>query len=169
MHSCEYRTRCRTLETSANIVWITPSISRSEEGIIPEFGAGGCGGDFIRSHEIELDDYQTKDELIELCKNYIPDDVRLDQIIHLVEDASSSRMKAIALNQPGVSITEEAIPLKSLANLLSNFAKQEYGFKTSPAFPRRALYAAPVLRPWNSEEESSTRLVTMVSNWSRHD
>lgn len=162
LHSCEYGTQCRTLESSGNTVWIAPLISRSKEAIIPEVGAGGGGGDLIQTHELELADSQANDELIELCKDQITDGEGLDQTIHLIEDASCSRRKAVALNQLGVFLREDKIPLRSLAHLLSRLAKQEYSLQDSIRFPGCAFHELgpkPVRSPWQSKEDSSRRLV----------
>lgn len=172
LHSCEYGTRCKTIETSANTVWITPLVSHSEEGIIPEVGAGGGCEDLVQNHELELADSQTKDELIELCRNQISSNERLDQTIHLIQDASRSRRKGVALNRLGVSLTEDTIPLRSLAHLLSKLAEQDHSLQDSPRFLQRALHGhepAPVMGPRDSLENSSRRLWFPYSRHSSYD
>ncbi|KAL9031977.1 MAG: hypothetical protein Q9196_000050 [Gyalolechia fulgens] len=67
------------------------------------------------------------------------DGERLDQTIRLVEDASFSRRKAIALSHLGLSLREETIPLKTLTHLLSKLAKQEYSLQCFP-YSRHSSY-----------------------------
>ncbi|KAL8783663.1 MAG: hypothetical protein Q9213_004457 [Squamulea squamosa] len=122
LHSCEHGTKCKTLETSNNIIWITPLINRSAKGDIPELGAGGGGGDLIQTHMLELTDPQAGLKLIELCKHQIPDDKNLTRTLHLVKDVLCSGKKTVTLSLLDTSLDKEDIPLESLIHLLTEAA-----------------------------------------------
>ncbi|KAL8699010.1 MAG: hypothetical protein Q9224_001598 [Gallowayella concinna] len=123
--NCELGTRCSTLETSKNLVWITPLINRSDQGDIPELGAGGGGGDLTQAHELELTDPQAGLKLIELCKEQIRDDAILFQTLRLVEDALCSSKRTVALNSFNDSLKGDVIPLERIASLLIQVLNQK--------------------------------------------
>ncbi|KAL8798250.1 MAG: hypothetical protein Q9182_006825 [Xanthomendoza sp. 2 TL-2023] len=125
LHSCELGTRCSTIETSKNIIWITPLINRCEKGNIPEIGAGGGGGDLTQLHELELTDSQAGPILIELCKDQIRDDAVLSQTVRLVEDALCSSRRTVALSSFNNSLKDNVIPLGSIASLLIQDVNRE--------------------------------------------
>ncbi|KAL8693490.1 MAG: hypothetical protein Q9218_001679 [Villophora microphyllina] len=125
LHSCERGTRCRGLEASSNVVWITPLINRSEEGDIPELGAGGGGGDLIQTHELELLDSQAGQMLIELCAARIQDPALLVSTRRMIEKALVSGKRAIALDPQDPSLKQDVIPLESLTCILGAAAGQE--------------------------------------------
>lgn len=162
LHSCEHGTQCSTLENSRKVVWIIPVISRSREGIIPELGAGGGGGDLMQIHELELADTQAYYQLFELCRSHIKDHELLDQTIRLVQDALRSRRRTVALNQLDSSLTEDAIPLKSFAHLLSKVAIQENSVQECTGFSlhaRHRLDGKPILVTLEPNGEFSSHLV----------
>ncbi|KAL9593664.1 MAG: hypothetical protein Q9219_007446 [cf. Caloplaca sp. 3 TL-2023] len=148
--------RCLTTNDS-----ITPVISRAKEGVIPEIGAGGGGGDLVEVYELELADFQAKTQLIELCKSQLSDDEGLDQIIHLIEDASCSPRRALALNQLNLSSKQDVIPLDNLTHLLSVLTNQENNSKAADGFPfhtSRGPEPKPIRVAVESIEESSKYL-----------
>lgn len=126
LHSCEYGTKCSTLEKTSKVVWITPLITRSKEGNIPELGAGGGGGDLIQSHELDLGDPDAGLRLIELCGKQIRDQKALCLTVHLVEEMVNSRKRVVDLSRLYGWLKEDAIPLEKLAYLLSGVAEQEH-------------------------------------------
>ncbi|KAI4258097.1 MAG: hypothetical protein LQ352_001340 [Teloschistes flavicans] len=125
LHSCEHGTRCRAIEASSNVVWITPSITRWKEGDVPEIGAGGGSGDLTQSHELEVLDSEAGRMLLELCAAQIMDTKLLMSTMNLIEKALDSGKRAIALDLQDASLEEDTIPLENLARLLSTLASQE--------------------------------------------
>ncbi|KAL9000220.1 MAG: hypothetical protein Q9169_001122 [Polycauliona sp. 2 TL-2023] len=124
LHSCERGTKCSSLEKTKNIVWITPLINRSDQGDIPELGAGGGGGDLTQTHELEMGDPQVFLKLVELCRQQIQDDAKLTRILDLLEKVLYSDRKTVALDLVNTSLTENSIPLEELAQLLTEMASR---------------------------------------------
>ncbi|KAL8923815.1 MAG: hypothetical protein Q9208_004376 [Pyrenodesmia sp. 3 TL-2023] len=135
LHSCEHGTKCSTLEESNKVVWITPLITRSKEGNVPELGAGGGVGDLIQSHELDLGDPEAGPRLIELCRQQIRDPKTLRLTVHLVEDMVYSRKRVVDVSRLSGLETEDAIPLEKLAYLLSEVADQEHSSQHHDELP----------------------------------
>lgn len=122
LHSCERGTKCNSLENSDNIVWITPLINHSEQGDIPELGAGGGGGDLTQTHELEITDPKTIFKLIELCKHQIQDDKTLTQTLRVLEEFIGSERRTMPLDSVDTSLKEKNIPFEDLTRLLIEVA-----------------------------------------------
>ncbi|KAL8774030.1 MAG: hypothetical protein Q9209_001138 [Squamulea sp. 1 TL-2023] len=162
LHSCERGTKCKTLETSKNIVWITPLISRSDQGDIPELGAGGGGGDLVQIHELELFDPQAGLKLVELCKHQILDNRNLTQTLRLVNDVLYSDKKTVTLNLFDASLDKEDIPLESLTHLLIEAAARNYRLqerKDSLNRPLNTLYPRRKQSAVEGEVENARHVV----------
>ncbi len=125
LHSCERGTSCPTLETSA-VVWITPIISRSSEGlVIPEVGAGGGEGDLTQAHELELSDPKATLELMRLCLSNIHDKKIQERTLTFLSSALSSHRKCVSLDALGLEDYNDSIPLERLTELLAKIAERE--------------------------------------------
>ncbi|KAL8926945.1 MAG: hypothetical protein Q9172_001606 [Xanthocarpia lactea] len=118
LHSCERGTKCKTLDTSKKVVWITPLINRSDQGDIPELGAGGGGGDLTQTHELELNDPQAGLKLVELCRQQIQDGKEVPQTLRLVGNLLCSGKRMIRLDLLDASLKEDEIPLEILTRIL---------------------------------------------------
>ncbi|KAI4147870.1 MAG: hypothetical protein L6R39_002992 [Caloplaca ligustica] len=167
LHSCEHGTRCSTLQKSGKVIWITPLITRSKEGDVPELGAGGGGGDLIQSHELELGDPEACRRLIEMCKEQIQDENRRDLTVHLVEGLLSAPKGAVDLNIVDHSLTEDVIPLERLAFLLSRVAYkedslQDHGELSSSIL--RGQGVTPVRRALKLDKEDPSRYLVRHSS-----
>jgi DNA repair metallo-beta-lactamase len=122
IHSCEPGTPCHTrLLKSKHVVWITPIITRSIEGIlVPELGAGGGGGDLHQSPELELRDLRSTAEIVDLCKQFVRDPLDVQRLLAQIEDVRSSRdlrvpLKGVDLDNDGdISLQEFAQRLLAL-------------------------------------------------------
>lgn len=92
IHSCEPGTRCHTeLLKSDRVVWITPIVTRSKEGlVVPELGAGGGGGDLHQVPELELSNIGSMGELQERCKQLAEQPNNLTKFLSKIESAISS-------------------------------------------------------------------------------
>lgn len=125
LHSCERGTSCPTLDTS-DVVWITPIISRSKEGvIIPEVGAGGGEGDLTQAHELELSDPKAALELMRICLNNINDKKAQEKALGFLSSALSSHKKSVSLDSLGLEDYEDPIPLMRLPELLAKVTYKE--------------------------------------------
>ncbi|KAL8757857.1 MAG: hypothetical protein Q9199_001928, partial [Rusavskia elegans] len=133
-----------------NIVWITPLINRSDQGDIPELGAGGGGGDLTQTHELEITDPQTGLKLIELCRHQIRDDKELTQTLRLLEEVLRSDRGTVPLDWLDTSLEEDYIPLEDLAQLLIGVAGRK---------DRRQNRTERVQHVLESEEENTRRIV----------
>ncbi|KAL8911427.1 MAG: hypothetical protein Q9171_003417 [Xanthocarpia ochracea] len=118
LHSCERGTKCKTLDTSKKVVWITPLIKRSDQGDIPELGAGGGGGDLSQTHELELNDPQAGLKLVELCRQQIQDGKEVPQTLRLVGNLLCSGKRMVRLDLLDASLKEDEIPLETLTRIL---------------------------------------------------
>ncbi|KAL8895827.1 MAG: hypothetical protein Q9207_007993 [Kuettlingeria erythrocarpa] len=140
-------TKCSTLEKSSKVVWITPLITRSKRGNVPELGAGGGGRDLIQSHELDLGDPEAGLQLIELCGKQIRDEKALRLTVHLVEKMVYSSQRMVDLSRLDGLLTEDAIPLEKLAYLLSEVADQEDNLQHHDELPLQSVYrhiSAPI-------------------------
>lgn len=124
IHSCERGVGCLALEAS-KVVWITPIITRTSQGPLPELGAGGGGGDLIQAHELMLDDFKAVDELLKLCSEQIREPETLAKVVELVTMATESGNKTMSLETLGLGSIHAEIPLKKLAYLLSTGTTRE--------------------------------------------
>ncbi len=162
LHSCEHGTKCSSLETSKNTVWITPLINRSDQGDTPELGAGGGGGDLTQTHELEITDPQAGLKLIELCRHQIHDDKELTQIVCLLEKILCSDGKTVPLNLLDTSLEENDIPLEDFAQLLIGVANRKHCRQNRtdhPAQSLNGLYPERIQLVLNIDEESRRSLV----------
>lgn len=68
IHSCEPGLPCHSeIKNTENIMWITPIISRLEDGTeVREVGAGGGAGDLYPTSELKLDDFVSLEQLLTL-------------------------------------------------------------------------------------------------------
>ncbi|KAL8972631.1 MAG: hypothetical protein Q9183_000435 [Haloplaca sp. 2 TL-2023] len=117
------------LESSQTVVWITPLINRSEEGDVPELGAGGGGGDLVQTHELELSDLQAYQKLMEICRTQIQNDKLLAATLGLIRKPLDSRKTSVSFNIRDASMDNGDMPLEKLAWLLSRVAQEEDGLQ----------------------------------------
>lgn len=128
LHSCEHGTACKGLESSANVVWIKPIITRTDHGVdLPELGAGGGGGDLTQMHELELDDTVAAIELMKLCSEKIEDSQARSKTLLLVTQALSSKNKAMSLDTLGFRDSEDEICLDELTRILVEIVERKEG------------------------------------------
>ena len=146
LHSCEYDTGCPTLDTS-DIVWITPIISRSSEGvIIPEVGAGGGERDLTQIHELELSDPKAVLELMRLCLNNIHDKKAQEKTLKFLSSTIFSHRKSVSLYALGLQNYDDAIPLVRLIELLAKVAGTEETLLLQEELPRDVCTASRTIK-----------------------
>lgn len=89
IHSCEKGSECDVIRDNAEVVVITPIITRTKEGVnILEPGAGGGLGDLSRIHELESLDNNVVTQLMALCATKIKDDSLLARILTFLSGQS---------------------------------------------------------------------------------
>ncbi|KAL1988028.1 hypothetical protein VTN96DRAFT_1552 [Rasamsonia emersonii] len=122
IHSCEPGDFCSTM-ASGNAVFITPIVTRTGDGSeVPEIGAGGGKGDLYQSHELELPDESTVQQLEKLCLEQIQDDKVLSQTKQALVSAFKSKNKTLSLDQYGLK-DDSDISLKELVAIISHGQK----------------------------------------------
>lgn len=88
IHSCERGTGCTVMGNNKDVVYITPIISRTSDGIeIAEVGAGGGHGDLRQTHELEITDLAALEALVKMCREAIKEPEALQQILSLISKA----------------------------------------------------------------------------------
>lgn len=81
------------------MVWITPIVTRSKEGlIVPELGAGDGGHDLREAPELELGNITSIRDLEELCKQQIEDPAASVKLLSKFKAALLSGDKNMALD-----------------------------------------------------------------------
>ncbi|KAJ5601015.1 DNA repair metallo-beta-lactamase [Penicillium lagena] len=119
VHSCEPGVSCPTAR-SPNTVYIVPIVNRTTEGAeIPEIGAGGGIGDLYQTHELELPDESSLEELEKLYLQQIHDEQLRQQLRTTLIKAFHSKKKVLSLDEYGMK-EEGDISLKKLVDLLSH-------------------------------------------------
>jgi hypothetical protein len=94
-------------------------VNRTTEGAeIPEVGAGGGIGDLYQTHELELPDESTLEELEKLCLQHVHDEQLRQQLLTTLIEAFRSKKKALSLDKYGMK-EEGDISLKKLVDVLS--------------------------------------------------
>ena len=124
IHSCEQGIGCPA-SNSPSTVYITPIISRSENGeILPEVGAGGGGGDLIQSHlYLELDDIMATKKLVKLCKDEVDDEIVKKKLLEAIRKAMENGGKSMSLNAIGLENLEEEMKLDELVHKLGKLVE----------------------------------------------
>lgn len=124
LHSCEAGTKCSAIQ-SADVVWIKPIITRSGDGIdIPEFGAGGGGGDLTQVHEIDMTDTEMVIELRDICLRETDDRATRHRIKGLFKKAIEAPSRKMSLAGLDVGTLDHDISLKDFAKLLVRALEQ---------------------------------------------
>jgi DNA cross-link repair 1C protein len=132
LHSCEPGSACHTALKKKNVVWITPIISRLNDGTeLLELGAGGGSGDLYQRSELELNDTATLEVFMKICGDTIKDQEvlkKLDQLTKRMRQSGS-----LKLSLQGLSLdAKEEVSLKEFIQLLSSREViPENGFKDS--------------------------------------
>ncbi|KAL1970610.1 hypothetical protein VTN77DRAFT_4254 [Rasamsonia byssochlamydoides] len=122
IHSCEPGAFCSTM-VSGNAVFITPIVTRAGDGSeVPELGAGGGKGDLYQSHELQLPDESTVQQLEKLCLEQIEDSQVLSQTKEALVSAFKSKNKTLSLDQYGLK-DDSDISLRELVAIISSGQK----------------------------------------------
>ncbi|EDN07067.1 predicted protein [Histoplasma mississippiense (nom. inval.)] len=107
IHSCEPGMICSTI-SKGPFVYITPVVSRLNDGSeVPELGAGGGKGDLYQSHELELQDDFTFQQLLNVCSERIQDEEIHTSIIAALSEAHKSKSKSLSLDAYGIKEDQE--------------------------------------------------------------
>ncbi|KAJ9221110.1 hypothetical protein DTO169C6_6496 [Paecilomyces variotii] len=117
IHSCEPGMFCPVI-ASGRAVYITPIVTRSDNVEVPEVGAGGGGGDLYQSHELELPDESSVEQLEKLCLQHIHDPNILTRTKGALIEAFRSKKKTLSLDKYGLK-DENDISLQRLVDVLS--------------------------------------------------
>ncbi|KAL1854591.1 hypothetical protein Plec18170_004681 [Paecilomyces lecythidis] len=118
IHSCEPGMFCPVI-ASGKAVHITPIVTRSDDTEVPEIGIGGGGGDLYQSHELELPDKTSVEQLKKLCLEHIPDVDTFTRTKEALLEAFRSKKKTLSLDKYGLK-DENDISLRKLVDVLSH-------------------------------------------------
>lgn len=125
LHSCEAGTECEGIQF-ADVVWISPIITRSTDGAdVLEIGAGGGGGDLTQTHELDLGDPDVALELLDLCLHGVEGTATRQRIIEIIKRFLHAPGSKVLLADLGIPPLEHEISLDDFADLLRRAAHQE--------------------------------------------
>jgi len=124
IHSCEPGTACHDrLTKNKKVIWLTPIISRLQDGTeLAEIGAGGGGGDLYQIPELEMNDMVALNALQTLCADIIKDKDTLDRILSTFARAQDTGSSKLSLQGLGLDLDAE-ISLKDFVKLVSRKEK----------------------------------------------
>lgn len=125
IHSCEPGLPCHTaLKKNKNIVWVTPIISRMQDGTeIAEVGAGGGGGDLYQTQEVDLGNDAIIESLRLLCANMAADPEAASRLETALTKAQYHQDHKLVLDGLGLD-PEAEISIKEFVHLLAERGKQ---------------------------------------------
>lgn len=150
IHSCEPGTLCHTrIKKNKDVVWITPIISRLEDGSeIAELGAGGGHGDLYQHQdEVDLGDKMVVDALRLLYEKTCEDPVLLkafDERVAALKCGQNLTFEGLDLD-PAVEVT-----LRDFLTALAN--KPEAGIKHSSRIASTNIIHFPYSRHSSYDE-----------------
>jgi DNA cross-link repair 1C protein len=119
IHSCEPGSPCHAALKDQTVVWITPIISRLEDGTeLEEIGAGGGGGDLYQTPEIEISNGFTMEALETICEDVVEDAATRTRIFEAFQAAKNSCSRRVSLQ--GLEVDGDVeLSLKQFARLVS--------------------------------------------------
>jgi len=125
LHSCEAGTECEGIQ-SADVVWITPIITRATDGTdVLEMGTGGGGGDLTQTHELDLDDPGVAFELLDLCLHGVDGTATRQRITDIIKNLRNAPGSRVLLADLGIRPLDHEISLDDFADLLRRAADQD--------------------------------------------
>ena len=121
IHSCEPGTTCHAeLTKSGRVIWITPIISRSKEGLVlREPGAGGSGFGSTHQSEIEIDNIASSKEIEDFFRPLVKNPADLATLMYRMESALATKDGKIILDGPVLDTGKETSLQVFLERLLS--------------------------------------------------
>jgi DNA cross-link repair 1C protein len=113
---------CPTV-ASGKVVYITPIVNRLSDGLeVLELGAGGGRGDLYQTHELELPDKSTVEQLEKLFAERISDNATLFQARKSISEAFESK-KSLSLGDYGLG-EESGFSLNEVIEALKHGRQQ---------------------------------------------
>lgn len=145
LHSCEKGTACHVFHKDADVVDITPIISRHEGVDMQELGAGGGQGDLDQIHELDLADPAAVAQLVTLCSTSIKDSKVMEKITTmlsalLMEDRKNIPLDHDFLTDHLYNKEYDDIPLKLVVDLIKNLAVGGTSNMTTQQLPRSIFF-----------------------------
>lgn len=150
IHSCEPGMPCHARLSNEDVVWITPIISRLQDGTeLREIGAGGGGGDLYQTSELELTDEFDLQTLEDMSAELISDAKALTAFREAVALAKSEDASTLSLEGLGLDNDAE-VSLKDFVSLISG--KKDWNTPRKPN--------------WSTHKRKPGRVITFP--YSRH-
>lgn len=124
IHSCEPGTPCHSkIKKQKNVVWISPIISRLEDGTeLKELGAGGGWGDLYQNLGLTFDDFAALQQFGTFCQGALKGDINAEAIQKKIEESRKLRGYNLTLDGlEGVLPVDEAknVSLQDLKEALT--------------------------------------------------
>lgn len=128
IHSCEPGLPChRELSKKKNVIWITPIISRLNDGTeVRELGAGGGWGDLHSKSGLNLDSNTSLEQIKGFMQLHLDNKDQMTAVDEALAQAWKLRSFTLFLQGLENVLTgaEPALPLKELKEALMDFSKQ---------------------------------------------
>jgi len=142
LHSCEKGTACHVFDKYADVVDITPIISRHEGLDMQELGAGGGQGDLDQIHELDLADPSAVAQLVTLCSSSIKDTKVMEKITAMLSAPLTEDRKNIQLDHDFLMHNRENdnIPLRLVVDIMKNLALGSRGNIRNQQLPRSIFF-----------------------------
>jgi DNA cross-link repair 1C protein len=174
LHSCEPGTVCHAkLTKTKDVVWITPILTRSRDGVdVYEIGAGGGGGDLYQTAELDITDSASMEALADLCVQWIKDPAELSLALQRISSAQTYRNSKMSLDDLGLD-SDEGISLKELVSRLVSLGDHKSAGKGADGIlwvevSNGAAYSETIHFPY-SRHSSYNELRHLVSAFSPRD
>ena len=130
LHSCEPGSPCHMGLRKRNVVWITPIISRLQDGTeLLEIGAGGGGGDLYQTAELDIQDLATLEALQSYANETFQDKTIVARLQDALARASQAGEMRVSLDTLGLGLDEE-VSIKRFVQLMSSTTQPD-GRQTS--------------------------------------
>lgn len=136
IHSCEPGMKCHVeLKNLKNIKWITPIISRLQDGTeIREIGAGGGAGDLYQTPELRLDNLAALQQFGQFCAGVAENETVTSMIME--EVAGVHNMRTFVMMLEGLDVLDsDQNPTMTLTDFVQRLSEKNHWADASKQHP----------------------------------
>ena len=138
LHSCEPGSPCHLGLKNKNVVWITPIISRLQDGTeLLEIGAGGGGGDLYQTAKLDIQDLATIEALQSFANETFQDKTIVARLQDALARTSQTGEMRIPLDTLGLGLDEE-VSIKRFVQLMSSTSQPNQAQEACEIEPGRS-------------------------------
>ena len=167
LHSCEPGSPCHMGLKKKNVVWITPIISRLQDGTeLLEIGAGGGGGDLYQTAELDIQDLATLEALQSFANETFQDKTIVARLQDALARTSQAGEMRVSLDTLGLGLDEE-VSIKRFIQLMSS-TSQPRGRQTAREIQPGSIKDRVIHFPY-SRHSSYDELRHLVSTFRPRD